>query len=206
MGGMGGGGMGGGMGGMRGDRGGMGRGGMGGSMKSPAELAKANLERSDPLAFLLEHKKPLALNKLQQDSVKTFRKEMQEKQAPLFKQLEKIFDDAPQAGRRGGGMGGGMGGGGMDPEGRGARGGRRGAPGDSARDSGRGALPDSVRTVLDRLTDIQDAYRDRARAQLDTVQRMRVDSIQNALLEKEREKARKQREERREQARERRRD
>jgi hypothetical protein len=54
-------------------------------------------------------------------------------------------------------------------------------------------LPDTAKKVLDRLTDLQDAYRDRARAKLDTVQRVRVDSIQRALLAQQREKAERER-------------
>ncbi|MBY0489488.1 MAG: hypothetical protein K2R93_06570 [Gemmatimonadaceae bacterium] len=155
----------GGMGGMRGGgmgRGGMGRGGMGGPrMESPAERARKTIEEGNPFTLLLEHKKPLQLSKAQQDTFKSYAKELKERQEPLFKTLDQLFGDA-----RGGG-----------------RPGSRG-----------GMLPDSAKTLLDRLVDIQDAYRDRAYATLDSTQRLRVDSIQNAIVQQQREKAEKERE------------
>lgn len=72
----------------------------------------------------------------------------------------------------------------------GGRGGR-GQPADSSgrRDDGAGPFAsDAVRALFSRLADIQDAYRDRARTKLDNTQRARADSIQNAALEKQREK------------------
>lgn len=163
--------MGGGMGGM--GRGGAGRGGPGGGMgggrgASPAALAKERLEQADQLTLMLDHHKPLALSKMQQDSVKRLRKEMREMQEPLFKQFETLATDGISS--RGQGRGGGL----------------------------AALLPDTAKRVLARIEDIQDAYRDRARAQLDSTQRVRVDSIQTALQEKEREKALKEREKMRE--------
>lgn len=187
------GGMGGGMGGMGGAPGGRGGGmggrggpGMGGGMKSPAAMARERLEQSDPLAFLLDRKKPLALTKPQQESFKALRKEMQRMQAPLFKDLETLFGEMP---RRGGMPGGGMPGGGMPGGGRGAT--PSGGPPD-------GAPSDTVRAVVGKLSDIQDSYRDRAREQLTAVQRTRADSLQQIMLEKERERFEKAREQRRE--------
>ena len=190
----GGGGMGGGMGGGAGGRGGGmgGRGGGmgGGSMKSPAAMARERLEQADPIEFLLHRKKPLELTKEQQDAFKSLRKEMQRTQAPLFKDLEKLFGEMPQRGGRGvgappgGGMGGGMGGGGRPGEERP----NGGAPG--------GGAPDTVRAVLGKLSDIQDRFRDRAREQLTAEQRTRADSLQQVMLAEERAKFEKEREKR----------
>ena len=161
------GGMGGGMGGGR--RGGMGGGqgmGGGGSRRSPATMVKENLEKNDPIAFLLDRKKPLTLSDPQKDSLKAFRKEMQRMQEPLFKDMEKIFTDEAKQGDARGGQGGGQGGG-----------------------RGMGAmLPDEAKTIVARLTDIQDAYRDRARGQLNDGQRHIADSLMTAVLEEARKK------------------
>ena len=170
------GGMGGGMGGGR--RGGMGGGqgmGGGGSRSSPATMAKQTLEKNDPIAFLLDRKKPLSLSDPQKDSLKAFRKEMQRMQEPLFKDLDKIFSDETQQG--------------------GARGGQRGG-----QSGGRGMgamLPDTAKTIVARLTDIQDAYRDRARGQLNDGQRHIGDSLMTALLDEERKKSEEERAKRR---------
>lgn len=173
------GGMGGGIGGGR--RGGMGGPGMGdGARRTPATMVKDNLEKNDPIAFLLDRKKPLTLSDAQKDSLKLFRKEMQRMQEPLFKDIEKIFaDEAPQSG---GGPGGGPGGG--------RRGGGMGG--------GKGAiLPDTAKVIVARLTDIQEAYRDRARTQLNDGQRHIADSLLTALLDEERNKDEEERAKRR---------
>lgn len=62
-----------------------------GSTSPPAaSLAiKKNLDRSDPLNFLLERKKPLDLNKTVEDSIKLMRKEMQRMQEVIYKDLDK---------------------------------------------------------------------------------------------------------------------
>ena len=173
MGGMGGG-MGGGAG--RGGRGGgMGGGGMGGSMKSPSQTLKQNMERTDPLKFLLDNKKPLSLTNAQRDTLKQYQKDMDELEKPVYKDLDKLVADMP--GRGAGAMGrGGMGGG----AGRG-----RGGSNDSDSTSGRGrrgGADDPIRALADKLTDIQDSFRDRARAQLDSTQRVKADSIENVWL------------------------
>jgi hypothetical protein len=84
--------------------------------------------------------------------------------------------------------------GGFGGGGRGMGRGRGQMPSDSTgMDGPGGAGPgasDTVRALFSRLADIQDAYRDRARAKLDSVQIVRADSIQNAALEKQREKMR----------------
>lgn len=192
------GGMGGGMGGGRRGGGGMGGQGMGGSRKTPASLVKENLEKSDPIAFLLDRKKPLSLSDVQRDSLKIFRKEMQHMQEPLFKDMDKVFTDLEKngengaeggAGRRSGGMGGGMGGG---RRGGGMGGGAMGGD-DEGPDGGRGArlaamLPDTAKTIVARLTDIQDAYRDRARGQLNDGQRHIADSLMTSILDEQRKK------------------
>ncbi len=155
--------MGGGMGGGR--RGGMGNGqgmGGGGSRSSPATMVKETLEKNDPIAFFLDRKKSLTLSNPQKDSLKAFRKEMQRMQEPLFKDLDKIFADEKQQG--------------------GARGGQVGGRGMGA------MLPDTAKTIVARLTDIQDAYRDRARGQLNDGQRHISDSLMTALLDEERKK------------------
>lgn len=110
------------------------------------------------------------LTKEQQIAFKSLRKEMQRMQAPLFKDLDKLFGDMPQRGGRGGGSppAGGMGGG----------------------------APDTVRVVVGRLSDIQDSFRDRAREQLTALQRTRADSLQQVMLAEERAKSEKEREKR----------
>ena len=155
--------------------------GMGGSMKSPAALAKERIEQADPIEFLLDRKKPLELTKEQQDTFKSLRKEMRQTQAPLFKDLDKLFGEVPQRGGRGGGPAGGGMGGRMSG----------GTPGEM----GAGA-PDTVRAVLGKLSDIQDSFRDRAREQLTAQQRTRADSLQQAMLAEERAKFEKDRGER----------
>ena len=157
--------------------GGRGGPGMGGSMKSPAAMAKERIEQADPIEFLLDRKKPLELTKEQQDTFKSLRKEMRQTQAPLFKELDKLFGDQPQRGGRGGGPSGGSMGGSM-PGGMGA------------------GAPDTVRAVLGTLSDIQDSFRDRAREQLTAEQRTRADSLQQAMLAEERAKFEKDRGER----------
>jgi hypothetical protein len=154
---------------------------MGGSMKSPAALAKERIEQADPIEFLLDRKKPLELTKEQQDTFKSLRKEMRQTQAPLFKDLDKLFGEVPQRGGRGGGPAGGGMGGRMSG----------GTPGEM----GAGA-PDTVRAVLGKLSDIQDSFRDRAREQLTAQQRTRADSLQQAMLAEERAKFEKDRGER----------
>ena len=144
--------------------GGRGGPGMGGSMKSPAAMAKERIEQADPIEFLLDREKPLELTKEQQDTFKSLRKEMRQTQAPLFKELDKLFGDQPQRGGRGGGPSGGSMGGSM-PGGMGA------------------GAPDTVRAVLGTLSDIQDSFRDRAREQLTAEQRTRADSMQPMLAE-----------------------
>jgi len=143
-------------------------------------MVKDNLEKNDPIAFLLDRKKPLTLSDAQKDSLKLFRKEMQRMQEPLFKDIEKIFaDEAPQSG---GGPGGGPGGG------------RRGV----GMGGGKGAiLPDTAKVIVARLTDIQEAYRDRARTQLNDGQRHIADSLLTALLDEERNKDEEERAKRR---------
>jgi hypothetical protein len=174
MGGMGGGGMVGG-GSARGRSGGGmgGRGGPGvsGSMKSPAAMTRERIAQADPIEFLLDRKKPLELTKEQQESLKSLRKEMQRTQAPVFTELDKLFGDTPpRAGPPGGGMPGG------------------GAP--------ERALPDTVRTVIAKLSDIQDSFLDRAREQLTHTQRTRADSLQQVMLAEERATFEKEREKR----------
>ncbi len=161
-GGMGGGSRGGGMGG----RGGPGMGG--GSMPSPARMARQNLEKADPIRFLLDHKKPLELTKEQASSFKALRKDMHDAQKPLFKDLEHVF--GAMSTRAGGG------------------GGRRGEPGEGPMTAGApgGGAPDTVRAVIGRLSDIQDSFRDRAREQLTAEQRTRADSLQQVMLAKAR--------------------
>ncbi|MBL0937661.1 MAG: hypothetical protein IBJ03_02140 [Gemmatimonadaceae bacterium] len=58
----------------------------------------------------------------------------------------------------------------------------------------RAMLPDTAQRVLARIEYIQDAFRDQGRAQLDSTQRVSLDSIQSVRLEREREKAQKERE------------
>ena len=163
--------MGGGRGGGRG--GGMGGGSMGGNMKSPAAALKDNLERTDPLKFLLDHKKPLSLTNAQRDTLKRFQKDMSDMQEPIYKDLEKLVADMPGrgAGAMGrGGIGAGRGRGGVDNSDSTVGSGRRGGP------------DDPMRAIALKLTDIQDSFRDRARAQLDSTQRVKADSLETLWL------------------------
>lgn len=150
----------------------MGRGSGMGQMKSPVETVKENLERNDPIVFLLDRKKPLTLTDLQKDSLKSLRKEMQHMQEPLFKEMEAQVGPLPaRGGMRGSG----------GTEGGGADGGRRSRGGSSG-------ASDTVRALVGRLTDIQDAYRDRARGQLNDLQRVKADSLLQIFLADERKK------------------
>ena len=200
----------GGTGGMRGGmRGGMG-GGMGsgmrggptgrGSRQSPTDMMKQRLHAANSLVFLLDHKKPLALTKPQQDSIKQYRKDVEQLQKPLFSSLKAVLGDgtagAPWGGPGGPGMRDGMGG-------------RGGAAGEAdPRDDGEVGrdgpgigdarfLPDTARALVTRLEDIQQAYGEKARALLDPSQRQRADSIQSAMLAAQRAKMREQLERRR---------
>lgn len=182
MGGMGG--MGGGMGGMRG--GGM-RGGRGGppgagKRRSPADLARERLENANTLAFLLDHRRPLRLTRMQTDSIKRYRKDVEQLQKPLFASLDDVMRGSMPRGPRGRapGMNDGMSDGMSDGRG-------DGPSGEAGTDR---LFPDTARTLLRRLEDIQQSYVDRAWAQLDSTQRRRADSIQTVRLQELREKAR----------------
>ena len=124
-----------------------------GQMKSPAETVKENLAHNDPIAFLLDRKKPLSLTDLQKDSLKSLRKEMLHMQEPLFKEMEAHVGPPLRRGR-----------------------------------DGSGGASDTVRAMVGRLTDIQDAYRDRARGQLNDTQRVTADSLMQTFLADERKK------------------
>ncbi len=175
-------------------------------MPSPVDAIKANLEANDPLKFLLDRKKPLDLTKAQKDTLERFRNDMHDAQKPVYKDLEQqVAQMQKERGERGG-IGGGMGGG-MGPEGGmgGARGGRGGRgrgdePPDSTgegrgREGGPGAGP--FKLYADKLADIQDSFRDRARAQLTAPQRAKADSMQDAWLAEQRKKDEERRERRR---------
>ncbi|GAB1341627.1 hypothetical protein [Gemmatimonas sp.] len=180
------------MGGM-GGAGGMGRGDMrggrgaapaAGNRRSPADMARERLKAANPLEFLLEHKKPLALSKAQQDSIKHYRKDVEQMQKPLFAAL----DDAMRSGTSAGGQ---RGAGGRPVGGMrngGASSGRMG-DGDPEVEMADRWLPDTARTLLKRLEDIQQAFGERARAQLHSNQLVRADSIQAVKLEEQRAKA-----------------
>lgn len=165
-----GGGMGGGMGGGTSGRSGGGRnGGSGidrgpggsGRERSPAAAVKETLKRDDQIAFMLDHKKPLKLTNAQSDTLKVLRKEMLYTQEPLFSDIDKVARDLPRGGRGGGGRG----------------------------DEGeRGQAGDTLRTLISRLHDIQEVYRDRARARLDATQLHLTDSLQTAWLAERRDK------------------
>lgn len=180
----------GGMGGAGGMQGGMGRGGMrggppgGGNRRSPADMMKERLKQANTLEFLLDHKKPLALTSRQQDSIKSYRKEVERLQKPLFASLSDVMGDAMMRGQRGAG----------------AAPGQRGERGEGDAEGGNPMdrfLPDTAKVLVTRLEDIQQAFGDRARALLDATQRQRADSIQTVKLEAQRAKMREQMEQRR---------
>jgi len=153
----------------------MGPGAMG-RMPSPADEIRRNLEASDGLRFLLDHRKPLEMTRAQRDTLERYRDDQSAMQKPVYRELEKLVSDRPM-GAPGGGRGG--------PEG-----GRRGAPDGGGRgpeSGGRGpAASDTVRALANRLADIQSAFRDRARQQLTATQRTKADSLELIWLEKER--------------------
>jgi hypothetical protein len=203
---MGGGMRGGGMGG-RGGRGGPG----GGRLSSPIDEIRDNLEANDPLKFLLDRRKPLSLTKPQRDSLERYRSDMQDAQKPVYKEMESLLTDRPR-GERGGPPGGGSPGGGSPGGGSpgggspgggppgGGRGGRGvgGEPSDSTGDvRGRGPSGGPFRAYADKLMDIQDAFRDRARAQLSAAQRTTADSLEQTWLAELRKKEDARRERRR---------
>lgn len=162
-----------------------GRGGFG-QIKSPAATLKDNLEHNDPVAFLLDRKKPLALSGAQRDSLKFFKKEMRRQQEPLFKEMEGLAtnrqEQAARGGRGRGGRSNGRGPDGGGGDGASGRGGDRGA---------RAGASDTMRVLIDRLTDIQDAYGERARTQLSLSQRAKADTLMEQFLADERKRAEK---------------
>ena len=168
---------------------------MGGAGQSPVQSLRENLEHTDPLKFLLDRKKPLALTKPQKDTLERYRNDMKDAQKPVYQDLEKLVAESPrgggQGGGLGGGLGGGMGGGGMGSGGGGARGRRGGGDGNDADTTagggrGRGAMGGPMRDLAAKLSDIQDSFRDRARAQLTGPQRVVADSLEKSWLEEER--------------------
>ena len=182
-------------GGMDSGMGGRGAAGPPGAMTSPADVIRTNLDNTNPMKFLLDHKKPLSLTSAQQDTMKRYRKEMEDMQKPVFRELEAFFRQAPSTGRgmgaetgmgRGAGsdMGGEMSGGMGGPPG-GGRAGGSGGPGENTQAR---SLPEPAKLLVGRLTDIQDSYRDRARAQLTEAQRAQSDSIEVVWLAKQRKK------------------
>lgn len=175
--------------------GGRGRGGGatgGPTSKSPADMIRENLDNDNPLKFLMDHRKPLDLTKMQRDSIERLRDELKDMQKPIFKDIESELRKMPAASRGGDGGGGGSRGGGS--RGGGSRGGggggiggtETGAPG-GGRDMG--TLPDTVRALVDRLADIQNAFGDRGRAQLTAPQLATADSLHTAWLEEQRKEA-----------------
>ena len=67
----------------------------------------------------------------------------------------------------------------------------RGGADDSDSTSGRGrrgGIDDPMRALAAKLTDIQDSFRDRARARLDSTQRMKADSLETLWLAEMRKK------------------
>ncbi|MEO7996946.1 MAG: hypothetical protein ABI852_05850, partial [Gemmatimonadaceae bacterium] len=111
------------------------------------------------LEFLDKESKQLDLTKEQKESLKTLRKDMQETQKPIFKDIEKIFSDAERSASAGTSTGG--------DDGGGSRGGGRG---------GRG-MPAGVREAMAKLTEIQDAAGERAHAMLNEGQKHMSDSL-----------------------------
>lgn len=67
-----------------------GGGGDAGTTTPPAASlpVKKNADRTDPIAFLLDKKKPLELSKALEDSLKNYRKEMRHMQDVVFKNLD----------------------------------------------------------------------------------------------------------------------
>lgn len=156
-------------------------------MVSPIDEIRENVESNDPLKFLLDRKKPLTLTQAQRDTIERYRSDMKDAQTPVFKEMEQLVADRPRErdGERGGGRGG-------------ARGGRGpgGEPSDSV-GAGRGPGGGPFRECANKLMDIQDAFRDRARAQLTATQRATADSLEQSWLADLRKKDEARRERRR---------
>ncbi|MDQ6612800.1 MAG: hypothetical protein M3Y64_10235, partial [Gemmatimonadota bacterium] len=142
--------------------------------ESPDKRIKSEYEASDPVQFLLHHDKQLQLEKSQKDSLKSLHKELDALQKPIFSDVEKIVSDAQKDRQQGRDTG-------DDPDTR-AGGGR----------GGRG-IPESVRALLVKLTDIQSAFNDRARAHLSDGQRHIADSLKTIYDAELRDRENKQR-------------
>lgn len=165
---------GGGGGGSRG--GGGGRGGMmGGAAPSPMQRVREELKVTNYFEFLDDKAKQIGLEKAQKDSAKTLKKLMEEEQKPLFKEMEKMFDEAERLGMQGGGGGG-------------------GGRGDGGAGGGRGGMPEGVRDVMRRLVGIQEDFATKGHLLLTPTQKPLADSLstvyQDQLRERQRRRSR----------------
>ena len=114
-------------------------------LRLPSSILRENLEYTDPIRFMIDLKGPLALSSAQLDSMRHYRKQLDGRQRPVFKQLDAIetLHDSVEPSHR-------------------------------------------VLMLADQLLDLQDEYRQRARARLTRSQRAQVDSIELAWLTEQR--------------------
>ena len=59
-------------------------------LRLPSSILRENLRYTDPTRFMLDLQGPLSLSSAQRESVRQYRKEFEDKQRSVFKQLEAI--------------------------------------------------------------------------------------------------------------------
>ena len=133
---------------------------------SVSRRVRNDLDGKNPLEFMLKHDKQLTLSNPQKDSIKSYAKQMDNDQKPIFKELQKVLGDAERDANLGGGGGGG---------GRG------------------GAMPPVARDLVARLGEVQDGYATKAKAQLNEGQLHINDSLYTIHATELKEKAEKAR-------------
>ena len=122
---------------------------------SPMQFVREELKLSDYFEFLDDRKKQIGLEKAQQESVKQLKKQMEEEEKPLLKEIEKVLSDAERSAMAGGGASGGRGEGGR----------------------GRGGMPAGARDMVQQLITIQEGYATKAQGLLTAPQKQIADSL-----------------------------
>ena len=59
-------------------------------LRLPSNILRENLHYTDPIRFMLDLQGPLSLSSAQRDAVRQYRKDFEDKQRSVFKQLEAI--------------------------------------------------------------------------------------------------------------------
>jgi hypothetical protein len=114
---------------------------------SVSRKARNDLDARDPVEFMLKHDKQLTLSPPQKDSLKSFSKQMDNDEKPIFKELQKVLGDAEREANL------------------------------SAGDGGRGGVPPLARDLITHLGEVQDGYGTKAKAQLNEGQLHLNDSL-----------------------------